>query len=138
MPNRSILLIDPDKEYRAYWSQRLAISKPEYVLLEADTGAAGLAMCRWQRVDCVLLELGLPDMSGFRVLASLVPRIRHPEIAVIILTRVALSTLRDLALKSGAQAYLIKRQTSGDILNLVIDEAFAKVCHRECSFGDFH
>ena len=66
------------------------MSSPDYVVLEAETGKAGLSLCRSQRVDCVLVELTLPDMSGFEVLIHLVPRARQPEIAVIVLTRVAL------------------------------------------------
>ena len=132
----TILPIDPNKTDREYWAHRLAKASPEYVVLEADTGEAGLAICRWQRVDCVLVELTLGDMSGFKVLVHLIPRVRHPKIAVIMLTRVALSTMREVALKNGAHAYLVKRQTSGDVLNHVIHEAIARVPRRESSFGD--
>lgn len=134
----TVLLVDPNKDDRQYWAHRLALASSKYVVLEADNGAAGLAICRWQRVDCVLVELSLTDMSGFQLLVQLVPRARHPDIAVIMLTRVALSTMRELALKNGAQAYLVKRQTSADILNHVIRDAISKVPRRECSFGEFH
>ena len=67
---------------------------PDALVLEAETGEGGIAICRWQRVDCVLVEVSLPDMSGFQVLVNLVPRVRHPEIPVIFLTRVALSPMR--------------------------------------------
>ena len=134
----TILFIDPHKEDREYWAQRLTIASPHSVVLEADSGAAGLAICRWQRVDCVLVELHLPDMSGFQVLIELVPRARHPEIAVIILTRLTLRPLGDLAMKNGAQAYLIKQHTSGDVLNATIHEAISKVPRRECSSGESH
>ena len=134
----TLLLIDSHKEDREYWAHRLTLASPEYVVLEADTGEAGLAICRWQHVDCVLVELNLPDMSGFQVLIQLVPRARHPEIAVIMLTRLALSPMGDLALKNGAQAYLVKPQISGDSLNRTIHEAIERVPRRECSFGELH
>lgn len=134
----TVLLIDPSKEDREYWAHRLTMASPDYVVLEADSGEAGLAMCRWQRIDCVLVEFSLRDMSGFQVLVTLVPRARHPDIAVIFLTRLALCPMRDLALKNGAQAYLEKRQTTGDVLNIVIRDALARVPRRECSFGEFH
>ena len=72
------------------------------------------------------------------MLVHLIPRVRHPEIAVIMLTRVALSTMREVALKNGAHAYLVKRQTSGDVLDHVIHEAIARVPRRESSFGECH
>jgi hypothetical protein len=55
-------------------------------------------------------------MFGFHILLDLVPRVRHPEIAVIILTRIIVEGLGELALKNGALAYLVKSRTSGDDL----------------------
>jgi DNA-binding NarL/FixJ family response regulator len=104
----TVLLIDSSKEDRQYWAERLCISSPHYVVLEADTGAAGLAVCQSQRVDCVVLELNLPDMPGFEVLVKLVPRALHPEIAVIILSRVEYLSIAELAQENGAQAFLFK------------------------------
>src|SRR5262245_17506024 len=126
-PAITVLLIDSYKEDRQYWSQRLNISSPDYVVLEADTGAAGLTICQSQRVDCVVTELTLPDMSGFEVLVSLVPYVRHPEIPVIMLTHITLPPMAALALSSGARAYLIKSRISGDYLDLAIHKAIAVV-----------
>jgi DNA-binding NarL/FixJ family response regulator len=134
----TVLLIDSQKKDRGYWAHRLTLGSPDYVVLEAETGEGGLAICRWQRVDCVVLELTLPDMSGFEMLVNLVPRARHPEIAVIVLTREVRYPMGDLALKNGAQAFLIKSQSSGDALNMAIRQAIAKVPRRESTFGDLH
>src|SRR5206468_6265433 len=84
------LLIDGYTEDREYWAQRLLISLPDSVVLQAATGAEGVAICRSQRVDCVITELTLPDMSGFEVLVKLVPRAYRPEMPVIILSRTML------------------------------------------------
>jgi len=75
----------------------------------------------------VVLELDLPDMSGFEVLAKLVPRAYHPEIAVIILTRLPNPFLLDAAIKNGAQAALRKTFGSGDLLAPSILKAISKV-----------
>jgi CheY-like chemotaxis protein len=108
-PATTVLLIDGHKQDREYWAQRLNISSPDYVVLEADTGASGLAICKSQRVDCVVVELDLPDMSGFKVLLDLVPRFRYPEIAVIILSRLRLryqaGTHSKICLKGIQDAY---------------------------------
>ena len=109
----TVLLIDAHKDDREYWAQRLLISSPDYVVLEAQTGAAGLAICGSQRVDCVVLELTLPDMSGFQALTQLVPRAYDPEPAVIFLSRTTLQPVAELAMWNGAQAYLIKSHISG-------------------------
>ena len=123
----TVLVIDAFKEDREYWAQRLHISSPNYVVLEAETGAAGLAVCQSHRVDCVVLEMNLPDMPGFGLLIKLVQRPRHPEMPVIILSRVDLPPLAKLAKNNGAQAFLVKSQTSGDQLSLTIHKAIAAV-----------
>ena len=127
----TVLLIDPHKEDREYWTQRLNVSSPDYVVLEADTGKGGLLICHQQRIECVLVEVSLPDMSGFEVLVKLVPRVHHPEIAVIILTRLALYPMGDLAIKNGAQEYLVKAYISGDDLAWAIQKAMFAVAFKK-------
>jgi DNA-binding NarL/FixJ family response regulator len=123
----TILLIDAHKADREYWKQHLTISSPDYVVLEAATGAGGLAICESQRIDCVITEFTLPDMSGFEVLAHLVPRASDPEIAVIMLSHITLPPVATFALNTGAQSYLIKSRISGDYLDRAIHEAIAAV-----------
>ncbi len=123
----TILFIDNHDDDRQYWAQRLRISLPDYMVLEASTGKAGLVICRSQRVECVISELTLPDMSGFDVLLQLVPKPRHPEIAFIFLTRLILAPMKDLALNNGAQAYLVKSHSSCDELDRTIHNALASV-----------
>jgi len=127
----TILIIDNHDDDRQYWAQRLRSSLPDYVVLEASTGKAGLVICRSQRVECVISELTLPDISGFEVLLQLVPKPRHPEIAFIFLTRLTLSPMRHLALNNGAQAYLVKSQSSCDELDRTIHKALASVSTRQ-------
>ena len=121
----TVLLIDDDSHYRDYYAQRLQTSVSNYDVVEAPTGRSGLDICARQPVDCVVLEIDLPDISGFEVLAKLVPRAYHPEIAVIILTRLPNPFLLDLAIKNGAQVALQKTFGSGDLLAASILKAIS-------------
>ena len=121
----SILLIDGHHEERNYYAQRLRLSSSDYNVVQAVTGQAGLAICSSQSIECVVLEFDLPDLSGFEVLANLVPIARRPELAVVIHTSLPNVHLLDLALKNGAQAALHK--TSGDLLEQTILKAVATV-----------
>ena len=123
----TVLLIDDDPQYRNYYAHRLHASSSNYDVLEAATGQSGLDICARQPIHCVVLELDLPDMSGFEVLAKLVPRAYHPEIAVIILTRLSNPFLLDIAIKNGAQAALQKTLVSGDLLAPSIIRAISRV-----------
>lgn len=123
----TVLLIDDDPQYRNYYAHRLHASSSNYNLVEAATGRSGLDICARQPIECVVLELDLPDISGFEVLAKLVPRAYHPEIAVIILTRLPNPFLLDLAIKNGAQAALQKTVGSGELLAPSIRKAISAV-----------
>jgi len=123
----AILLIDANHKDRDYYAQYLQASSSDYDVVHATTGQSGLDLCARQPIDCVILEIDLPDMSGFEVLARLVPRVRHPEIAVIILTRLPNHFLLDLAIKNGAQASFFKPMTSGDRLDKTIVKAISTV-----------
>ena len=119
----NVLLIDGHREEREYWKQHLTISSLDYVVLEADTGAAGLDICQSQSIDCVVTELNLPDMSGFELLVHIVARLSKPDIAVIMLTHTTIPAMATFALNMGAQAYLIKSCISGGYLDAVIRKA---------------
>ena len=80
-------------------------------------------LCESQKIDCVVLDLDLPDTSGFEILVRLVPVVSRPSIAIIVLTHTDHDMLRTLALKNGAFAYLIKGHTSGDVLEKTIRKA---------------
>ena len=122
-----ILVIDGNLKDHDYYAQRLLTSSPDLEILHAATGQIGLALSQWHAIDCVVLDLQLPDMSGFEVLLKLVPRAWQPEIPVIILTRAANQYLLEAAIENGAQAAFYKPMTSGDILDKAILKAMSVV-----------
>jgi DNA-binding response OmpR family regulator len=66
----AVLLIDNDPQYLDCRTQRLRASSTNYDVVQAATGRLGLDICARQPVDCVLLEIDLPDMSGFEVIGK--------------------------------------------------------------------
>jgi serine phosphatase RsbU (regulator of sigma subunit) len=65
-------------------------------------------------IDCVLLDLGLPDASGVEAVAKL--RARMPVIPLIVLTGLADEAAGVRAVQAGAQDYLIKGHVDGSQL----------------------
>jgi len=123
----TILLIEDDPEELLFWSSALRNCSAHYSVLEAASGQEGLELLRHQEVDCVLLDLDLSTSSGFQFLFDLVPNRNRPEIAVVIFTRLQQPILAKISLENGAQAYLIKQQTSEDELDKAIQKAVTAV-----------
>ena len=67
---------------------------------------------------CVLLDLGLPDSQGLNGLRQLLQL--EPEAAIVVLTGESSEHLGELAVRAGAQDYLVKGDVAGHMLNRVI------------------
>ena len=127
IPTTSVLLIDGNDTDRANFAAQLKRRAPDYKILEATEGNAGLLLYRSRRVDCVVLALELPDMSGFKVLVDLVPIASRPNLAVIMLTNRLQRGLREIALQNGAYTCFVKQYMSGEDLDRAIHRAMAFV-----------
>jgi DNA-binding NarL/FixJ family response regulator len=75
----------------------------------------------------VVLELSLPDQSGFQTLVELVPIASRPHVAVVILTQMTHRGVWELAKQNGGYACLAKKFTSGGDLDNAIQGAMAFV-----------
>ena len=127
LPVTSLLLIDGSKNQRAYWRDQLKSCSLHYEILEAPDSQSGLALYRSRRIDCVVLELSLPDGSGLQTLVDLVPIARRPHVAVIVLTQMTHPEVWELAKQNGAYVCLAKQFTSGEDLDRAIQRAIAFV-----------
>jgi tubulin-specific chaperone A len=63
---KTLLLVEDDAAARHSITKLLGGSDVQIV--EADCGQAALDLLETQRFDCMIVDLNLPDMSGFRVL----------------------------------------------------------------------
>ncbi len=99
----SLLFIEDDDAIRLALS--LALEDEGYSVREAANGADGLASYEKQPVDLVLLDLRLPDMSGFEVCRAL----RSKSIVPIIIITAQTDTIDMVAgLEAGADDYVTK------------------------------
>lgn len=122
----SILFIDGHHEDRIAYALGLKACSSAYVIHEAADGKSALDLYG-PSIDCVILELALPDMSGFEVLFQLVPNPRRPGVAVVVLTRLNHLSLLEVATTNGAQKSLSKSQTTVGLLDKAILHAISGV-----------
>lgn len=97
---------------------------------ESSERKAGLDLCQYQKIDCIIVDLDMGDSSGFEVLLTLIPDRKRPEIAVVVLTRLRNPSLHETVLYHGAQAYLVKQLTSADALDKAIQKAVTSVASK--------
>jgi len=119
----SVLLIDGSQRQRAYWVEQLKQASPNYQIVEASDGQSGLDLFRSRRIDCVVLEVGLPDDSGFPTLVNLVPIASKPQVPVVVLTQIPYPGVWELAKQNGAYACFHKPRTSAEDLDKAIRHA---------------
>ena len=96
-----------------------------YTVLEAETGEAGLALCRSAKPDCVLLDFHLPDMTGDEFLAAM-RREGGPSLPVAVLTGDDDDDRAAQVLHHGAQDYLVKDGITRHGLVRAIENAIEK------------
>ena len=100
---QTLLFIEDDRDIRA--ALRLALEDEGYKVLESPDGQSGLKSFASGTVDLVLLDLRLPDMSGFDVCREL----RSKSLVPIIMVTAQTDT-HDLVagLEAGADDYVTK------------------------------
>lgn len=98
-----ILVIDDEVQIQRFL--KIALESSGYEVLLADQGQKGLELASLQSPDLILLDLGLPDMTGQDVLSRLREWSRVP---VIILSVQNQERQKVQALDQGADDYLTK------------------------------
>ena len=127
LPTTRVLFIDGIAADRALYVSGLQYCSPDYQIIETADGRSGLEVYRSRRIDCVVLEFDLPDISGFEVLGHINPIVRRPNVAVVGLTRLANRGLWELAKRNGAYFCFYKPHTSSDDLDRAINRAIGFV-----------
>ena len=101
---RTILVVDDEPEMRALFERILSAEEAD--LLGARTGAEALAIARRTRLDLVVLDVKLPDVSGTEVLRRL--RKRDDGLPVVMVTSYGSADTVRTCMRLGAFDYVTK------------------------------
>ncbi|HSI97371.1 MAG TPA: response regulator transcription factor [Gaiellaceae bacterium] len=113
----SVLIVDDHPSFRA--SARAILEAEGFdVIGEADDAASALEAAEVLAPDVVLLDVQLPDGTGFEVCERLCKNDRRPRI-VLVSTRDA-SDYDDLIEASRARGFITKADLSGEALRELI------------------
>ncbi|RCK77770.1 MAG: Response regulator of zinc sigma-54-dependent two-component system [Ignavibacteriae bacterium] len=100
----NILLIDDDELQLAM--QRAILTAEGHTVFTTADGPHGIEIFKSRPIDLVLLDVGIPSMSGFEVLKEL--KNINPEIKVIIITAYPSIESAKLSMKYNADDYIQK------------------------------
>jgi len=103
---KRLLVVEDDKAEQMSIAELLDSSDIEIVT--TGTGAEALSLLRQDPCDCVVLDLRLPDMSGFEVLEELRADARLSDVPVVVFTGRELSAEEDATLHTMARSIVVK------------------------------
>ena len=116
MKKYEILIADDHSLIRSGLRQTLD-SEPSYTITEVDNGKKALKLIREKKFDLAILDIEMPEMTGFEVAQKV-----HNEsilIDIIFLTMFKDETLFNKAMDIGVKGYVLKENTVSEIQKCV-------------------
>lgn len=101
-----VLICDDVEAIRRLLTLIIEMRPSLHVLGEASTGTQSIAQARRLQPDVVLLDLSMPDMTGFDALPEI--KAAAPSAKVIVLSGFSAAVMADDVLAQGADQYIEK------------------------------
>ncbi|UYM18061.1 twitching motility response regulator PilH [Endozoicomonas euniceicola] len=111
----NVLVVDdsPKELYRL----KAILEKNGYNVITAENGADGVALCRREKPDAVLMDIVMPGLNGFQATRQLSKDSETHRIPIIIITTKDQETDKVWGLRQGAKDYLTKPIDEKVLLN---------------------
>ena len=111
MKQKTVLIIEDEKRI-AHWVREYFTQEGFRALIVSD-GLRGLSMADEENPDLIILDIMLPGMDGMEVCRSLR---RQSDVPIIMLTARGKETDRILGLELGADDYIVKPFSPGELV----------------------
>jgi CheY-like chemotaxis protein len=106
MARKKILLVDDSKT--ALFMETMILKKGPYEILVANDGSEGVAKAVSERPDLILMDVIMPNMTGFEALREIRQRDATRDIPVILVTTRGEGDNVEVGYESGCNDYLTK------------------------------
>ena len=105
-PRKTILYIEDDPANRIL--VRRVMEAQGYRVLEAENGMKGLEIAQREQVGVILVDIHMPEMDGFEVMARLRAMPQTVSVPMIALTAMVMKGDRERTLEAGCSGYIQK------------------------------
>jgi HAMP domain-containing protein/CheY-like chemotaxis protein/signal transduction histidine kinase len=112
--NKSLLVVEDNEQQRQAIVELIGDADVE--ITAVATGEEALNVLRNRTFDCMVLDLGLPDMTGFDFLNRMKNELQVTDVPVVVYTGRDLSRKEEADLKRMADAIIVKDVRSPDRL----------------------
>ncbi len=119
-----VVLVEDSEVVRMGLAALLGTAPRLQIVGEAGSVAVGIETCTRVRPDVVLLDLRLPDGTGFEACRRILQLL--PDTRVLILTSAVSDAMVDEAIRSGAHGYLLKEIDGRGLISAIRDVAAGK------------
>jgi CheY-like chemotaxis protein len=114
-PNKSLLIIEDNEQQRSAIAELIG-GDGDVDITSAGSGEEALQILRGRRFDCMVLDLGLPDMNGFEFISRMRNELGVDDIPIVVYTGRELTKKEETELKRMAEAIIVKDARSPERL----------------------
>ncbi|MGN6183679.1 MAG: HAMP domain-containing protein [Thermoanaerobaculia bacterium] len=112
--NKSLLVVEDNEQQRQAIVE--LIGEGDVEITAVGTGEEALNLLKERRFDCMVLDLGLPEMSGFDFINRMKNELQITDVPIVVYTGRELSRKEENDLKRMADAIIVKDVRSPDRL----------------------
>jgi HAMP domain-containing protein/CheY-like chemotaxis protein/signal transduction histidine kinase len=105
--NKSLLVVEDNEQQRNAIVELIG-GEGDVEITAASSGQEALELLRERRFDCMVLDLGLPDMNGFEFISRLKSDLDINDVPIVVYTGRELTRKEETELKRMAEAIIIK------------------------------
>lgn len=116
---KRLLIVDDDLNQQN--SLMELIGEMDFIIKAVSTGTKAIELLKVNPFDCIILDLGLTDTSGFDLLEEIKKQDLHDEIKVFIYTGRDLTSKEEMKLNKYAHTIIIKNEYSPERLKAELE-----------------
>jgi HAMP domain-containing protein/CheY-like chemotaxis protein/signal transduction histidine kinase len=113
-PAKSLLIVEDDEIQRNAIVELIGNGDVESTAV--GSGQEALELLRENRYDCMVIDLGLPDMTGYELIKKIQEELNLTQLPIVVYTGKELTSSEEVQLRQVTEAVIVKEAKSPDRL----------------------